>query len=45
MVPVDGKDGNNGEWFLFNLNENDSITQDGTSYVLFALASHLTFCI
>ncbi|KAF6220286.1 hypothetical protein HO133_003418 [Letharia lupina] len=28
-VPVDGKDGQDGEWFLFSLSDNDFITQDG----------------
>ena len=29
MVPVDGKKGKDGEWFLFSLSDNDFITQDG----------------
>lgn len=29
MVPVDGKNGADGEWFLFSLSDNDFITQDG----------------
>ena len=29
MVPVDGKDGSDGEWFLFSFSDNDFITQDG----------------
>ena len=32
MVPVDGKSGKDGEWFLFSLSDNDFITQDGESY-------------
>lgn len=34
-VPVDGKDGQDGEWFLFSLSDNDFITQDGTCFCLF----------
>ena len=30
MVPVDGANGADGEWFLFSLSDNDFITQDGT---------------
>lgn len=33
-VPVDGKDGQDGEWFLFSLSDNDFITQDGTCFCL-----------
>ena len=29
MVPVDGQDGKDGEWFLFSLSDNDFITQNG----------------
>ena len=29
MVPVDGKAGGDGEWFLFSLSDNDFVTQDG----------------
>lgn len=29
MVPVDGKEGKDGEWFLITLSDNDFITQDG----------------
>ena len=29
MVPVDGGEGKDGEWFLFSLSDNDFITQDG----------------
>ena len=29
LVPVDGKEGKDGEWFLFSLSDNDFITQDG----------------
>lgn len=29
MVPVDGEKGEDGEWFLFSLSDNDFITQDG----------------
>lgn len=29
LVPVDGKDGSDGEWFLFSFSDNDFITQDG----------------
>ena len=32
MVPVDGQDGKDGEWFLFSLSDNDFITQDGTYF-------------
>ena len=32
MVPVDGKSGKDGEWFVFSLSDNDFITQDGESY-------------
>ena len=42
MVPVDGKDGTNGEWFLFSMSDNDFITQDGT--FSFAFLSHLLSC-
>ena len=42
MVPVDGKDGRNGEWFLFSMSDNDFITQDGT--FSFAFLSHLLSC-
>ena len=30
MVPVDGKGGKDGEWFLFSMSDNDFVTQDGT---------------
>ncbi|CAF9921435.1 MAG: hypothetical protein HETSPECPRED_004542 [Heterodermia speciosa] len=29
LGPVDGKDGDDGEWFLFSLSDNDFVTQDG----------------
>ncbi|TEY78300.1 hypothetical protein BOTCAL_0050g00320 [Botryotinia calthae] len=29
VVPVDGKDGADGEWYIFSLSDNDFITQDG----------------
>jgi hypothetical protein len=29
MVPVDGKHGDDDEWFVFSLSDNDFITQDG----------------
>ncbi|KAF2155298.1 hypothetical protein K461DRAFT_276496 [Myriangium duriaei CBS 260.36] len=29
LVPVDGKEGRDGEWFLFSLSDNDFITQEG----------------
>lgn len=29
LAPVDGKKGNDGEWFLISLSDNDFITQDG----------------
>ena len=29
MVPVDGKKGKDGEWYLFSFSDNDFITQDG----------------
>lgn len=29
LVPVDGKDGEDGEWFVFTLSDNDFITQNG----------------
>lgn len=29
LVPVDGEDGDDGEWFLFSLSDNDFITQNG----------------
>lgn len=32
LVPVDGKKGKDGEWFLFSLSDNDFITQDGMCY-------------
>ena len=35
MVPVDGKQGADGEWFLFSLSDNDFITQDGTWFCPF----------
>lgn len=31
MVPVDGEEGADGEWFLFSASDNDFITQDGES--------------
>ncbi|KAL6720817.1 hypothetical protein ACLMJK_002742 [Lecanora helva] len=39
LVPVDGKNGGNGEWFLFSLSDNDFVTQDGmyTSNLLFVV--------
>lgn len=30
LVPVDGKNGDDGEWYLFSLSDNDFITQNGT---------------
>ncbi len=30
IAPVDGKDGDDDEWFLISLSDNDFITQDGT---------------
>ena len=32
LVPVDGENGKDGEWFLFSLSDNDFITQNGKSY-------------
>lgn len=29
LAPLDGKDGKDGEWFLFSLSDNDFITQNG----------------
>lgn len=29
LAPVDGKDGEDGEWFLFSLSDNDFVTQQG----------------
>lgn len=29
LVPVDGADGSDGEWFLFSMSDNDFITQNG----------------
>ena len=29
MVPVDGEEGRDGEWFLFSMSDNDFITQNG----------------
>ena len=29
MVPVDGKEGENGEWYLFSFSDNDFVTQNG----------------
>ena len=29
LVPVDGDQGKDGDWFLFSLSDNDFITQDG----------------
>ncbi|KAF7925170.1 hypothetical protein BELL_0363g00060 [Botrytis elliptica] len=29
VVPVDGKEGADGEWYIFSLSDNDFITQDG----------------
>ncbi|KAL8806611.1 MAG: hypothetical protein Q9182_001259 [Xanthomendoza sp. 2 TL-2023] len=29
VVPVDGQDGKDGEWFVFSVSDNDFITQDG----------------
>lgn len=29
LAPVDGKDGDDGEWFLFSLSDNDFVTQNG----------------
>ena len=29
LMPVDGKDGKDGEWYLLSLSDNDYITQDG----------------
>lgn len=37
LVPVDGEDGKDGEWFLFSLSDNDFITQDGGLHVSFSL--------
>ena len=31
LVPVDGEDGADGQWFLFSLSDNDFITQNGKS--------------
>lgn len=41
MVPVDGKEGEDGEWFLISLSDNDFITQDGESYLLRLYACRL----
>lgn len=29
LVPVDGEDGDDGEWYLFSLSDNDFVTQNG----------------
>jgi len=29
MMPVDGKDGDDGEWWVLSMSDNDFITQDG----------------
>lgn len=29
LVPVDGQDGDDGEWYLFSLSDNDFVTQNG----------------
>ncbi|RAL61340.1 hypothetical protein DID88_009476 [Monilinia fructigena] len=29
VVPADGVDGTDGEWYIFSLSDNDFITQDG----------------
>ncbi|KAL8731101.1 MAG: hypothetical protein Q9166_003629 [cf. Caloplaca sp. 2 TL-2023] len=34
VVPVDGKKGKDGEWFVFSVSDNDFITQDGESVYL-----------
>ena len=39
MVPVNGKDGGDGEWFLFSLSDNDFITQNGMIDGPFPLAA------
>ena len=39
MVPVDGKHGKDGEWFLFSFSDNDFITQDGMWSLFFSLFS------
>ena len=31
LAPVDGKDGDDGEWFVISLSDNDFITQNGTN--------------
>ena len=46
LVPVDGKHGADGEWFLFSASDNDFITQDGEPRPFSSLAvlsSLLTF--
>lgn len=43
MVPVDGKEGKDGEWFLISLSDNDFITQDGELYLLPVSFSPLPF--
>lgn len=41
VVPVDGKKGKDGEFFVFSLSDNDFITQDGTFLALFFFFSFL----
>lgn len=43
LVPVDGEEGKDGEWFLFSLSDNDFITQDGGSSLAFFPTSFLDF--
>lgn len=31
LAPLDGKDGEDGEWFLFSFSDNDFVTQQGTT--------------
>lgn len=37
LVPVDGLNGADGEWFIFSMSDNDFITQNGMRVVLFHL--------
>ncbi|KAL8822764.1 MAG: hypothetical protein Q9170_008386, partial [Blastenia crenularia] len=37
VVPVDGKKGKDGEWFVVSMSDNDFVTQDGEFHVSFLL--------
>ena len=40
LVPVDGNNGTDGEWFLFSFSDNDFITQDGTCFYFLHVFLH-----